>query len=203
MTTIWNGIDTSRFAYTGPDPAGPAVVVARLAPEKDVETLLRATALAVRRYPDFRLEVAGDGPCRAALERFTAELGLVGWVRFLGPVRDVPALLARARLFVLPSLTEGVSLTLLEAMARGLPVAATRVGGNVEVVADGETGLLVPAGDPPALPAALLRLWGDPEEGARLGRAARRRVEDHFDVRAMVAAYEAPYRPRRARGSPR
>jgi glycosyltransferase involved in cell wall biosynthesis len=200
VTTIWNGIDVTGFAYAGPDPAGPAVLVARLAPEKDVETLLNATALAARERPDFRLEVAGDGPCRPALERAAADLGVAGRVRFLGEVRDVPALLARARLFALSSLTEGVSLTLLEAMSRGLPVAATRVGGNAEVVADGETGLLVPPGDPPALAAALLRLWADPAEAARLGRAGRRRVEAHFDVRGMVAAYEDLYRPCPARG---
>jgi glycosyltransferase involved in cell wall biosynthesis len=93
-----------------------------------------------------------------------------------------------------------VSLTLLEAMACGLPVVATRVGGNVEVVPDGEAGLLVPAGDTGALADALLRLWTDPALAARMGRAGRRRVEAHFDVRVMVAAYEALYRPRRARG---
>ncbi len=102
-----------------------------------------------RREDDaFRLEIAGDGPCMADLRRTAAELGLGGACTFHGQVRDVPALLARAGLFVLPSLTEGVSLTLLEAMACGLAVVATRVGGNPEVVADGETGLLVAARRP-------------------------------------------------------
>jgi glycosyltransferase involved in cell wall biosynthesis len=194
VSTIWNGIDLARFAYAGPDPAGPAVTVARLSPEKDLETLLHAVALVVRRHPGFRLEVAGDGPCRADLERVAAELGLGGAVRFLGSVRDVPGLLARARLFALSSLTEGISLTLLEAMARGLPVVATRVGGNVEVVAEGQTGLLVPARNPAALADALGRLWADAGECTRLGRAGRQRVEQHFDVRRMVAEYEAIYR---------
>jgi glycosyltransferase involved in cell wall biosynthesis len=196
VTTVWNGIDVMRFAYAGPCAGGPVVAVARLSPEKDLETLLRAIALAVQEEPRLRLEVAGDGPCRGDLERTTAELGLGEHVHFLGQVRDVPALLARASLFVLPSRTEGISLTLLEAMARGLPVIATRVGGNVEVVAESETGLLVPSGDPAALARALVRLWRDPETGRRLGAAGRCRVETHFDIRRMVAEYEALYHGR-------
>ncbi len=193
VRTIWNGIDLGRFAYTGPCAGGPAVIVARLAPEKDVDTLLRAAATIVRACPDFRLEIAGDGPCRGDLERRAAERGLGECVRFLGAVRDVPALLARARLFVLSSLTEGISLTLLEAMARGLPVVATEVGGNVEVVRPGETGFLVPPQQPDQLAQTLLQLWLDPVLGARLGRAGRQRVEGLFDVRRMVAEYEALY----------
>ncbi len=204
--TVWNGIDLTRFRYQAARPDGPAVIVARLNPEKDIETLLRATALAVREAPDFRLEVAGNGPCLPALKQTAAELGLGEHVRFLGEVRDVPGLLARARFFVLSSVSEGVSLTLLEAMASGLAVAATRVGGNPEVVVDGETGLLVPAREPAALAAALLRLHRDAAERGRMGTAGRRRVEEHFDVRGMVARYEALYRERdtasrgRARG---
>jgi glycosyltransferase involved in cell wall biosynthesis len=94
---------------------------------------------------------------------------------------------------VLPSLSEGISLTLLEAMASGMAVAATRVGGNPEVVADGETGLLVPAGDPPALATALLRLRRQRELNRSMGRAGRARVEGRFDIRRMVADYEALY----------
>jgi glycosyltransferase involved in cell wall biosynthesis len=197
VSTIWNGIDLGRFAYSGPRADGPAVTVARLNPEKDMATLLRAVALVVRSQPAFRLEVAGDGPCLADLKQTAADLRLNGHVRFLGLVSDVPALLIRARLFVLSSVSEGVSLTLLEAMARGLPVAATRVGGNPEVVADGDTGLLVPARSPAALAEALLRLYGDADLGRRLGLAGRRRVEAHFDVRRMVARYEALYRQQR------
>jgi glycosyltransferase involved in cell wall biosynthesis len=167
--------------------------VARLSPEKDIESLLKATALAAREDADLRLEVAGDGPCMAELRRAAAGFGIDGRVRFLGEVRDVPALLARAGLFVLPSRTEGVSLTLLEAMASGLAVVATRVGGTPEVVAHGETGLLVPPGDPAALAAAVLRLRRDAFERERMGRAGRLRVERRFDVRRMTAAYERLY----------
>jgi glycosyltransferase involved in cell wall biosynthesis len=193
IRTVWNGIDVSRFAFRGPQAGGPVVMVGRLSPEKDVATLLRAAALAARAEPAFRLEIAGDGACLPALRQLARGLGLEDQVRFLGEVRDVPALLARAAAFVLPSLTEGISLTILEAMARGLPVAATRVGGNPEVILDGETGLLVPSQDPAALADALLRLFRDPALGRRLGEAARQRVETHFDVRRMVADYEQLY----------
>ena len=193
VRTIHNGIDVGRFPYSGPRPAGPAVLVARLSPEKDVETLLRAASLVVRDDPGFRLEIAGDGPCMPSLRQMTTTLGLDQYVRFLGQVHDVPSVLGRAGLFVLSSLSEGISLTLLEAMASGLPVVATRVGGNPEVVADGETGLLLPASDPAALAAALLRLRRDGDKAARMGRAGRRRVEERFDVRRMVAEYEQMY----------
>ena len=201
IRTIWNGIDVARFNYVGPSPDGPVVMVSRLSPEKDVETLLRAAALAVRERFSFRLEIAGDGPCRPSLEQIARESNLEGCVRFLGEVRDVPALLARASLFVLPSLTEGVSLTLLEAMARGLPIVATRVGGNPEVVIEGETGVLVPAQDPAALARAMLQIQGDCDAGRSMGQAGRRRVEQHFDIRRMVSQYEDQYRAALGRGA--
>lgn len=193
VRAICNGIDTQRFAFTGPQPDGPAVIVARLSPEKDIDTLLRAAALVVKRDAAFRLEIAGDGPCGTALRQTCSDLGLDGTVRFLGQVRDVSGLLARAGLFVLSSRSEGISLTLLEAMACGLPLVATRVGGNPEVIAEGETGILVPPENPPALADALLRLRSDPQIGVRLGEAGRRRVEEHFDIRRMVAQYETLY----------
>jgi sugar transferase (PEP-CTERM/EpsH1 system associated) len=193
LCTVWNGIDVARFAYRGPRAGGPAVMVGRLSPEKDVATLVRAVALVVREQPAFELHVAGDGSCLPALKQLAGELALDRHVRFLGEVRDVPALLEAASVFVLPSLTEGISLTLLEAMARGLPVVATRVGGNPEVIVDGETGLLVPVQAPADLAAAMLRLCRDPEASRQMGLAGRRRVEQHFDVRRMVADYEALY----------
>jgi glycosyltransferase involved in cell wall biosynthesis len=193
VETLRNGIDTRHFAFTGPKPDGPAVVVARLSPEKDVATLLDAAAQVVREQPDFRLAVAGDGPCMAELRQRASELGLGDRVQFLGMVRDVAGLLAGARLYVLSSVSEGVSLTLLEAMARGLPVVATRVGGTPEVVADGETGLLVPPREPAALATALARVGRDADLARRLGAAGRRRAERHFDVRRVVADYERMY----------
>ena len=135
----------------------------------------------------------GDGPCRAALAALAAGLGIQDQVAFSGEADNVPELLAQASMFVLPSLSEGVSLSLLEAMATGLPVVATRVGGNVEVVEEGQTGFLVPAREPARLAEAIIRLAADPDLACRMGTAGRRRVETTFDVRAMVRAYEALY----------
>jgi glycosyltransferase involved in cell wall biosynthesis len=193
LSRLWNGIDLTRFSYLGPCAGGPVVMVARMSPEKDTETLLRAAALAVRADATFRLEIAGDGACLLDLRRLTEELELAGHVHFHGAVRDVPALLSRASLFVLPSISEGVSLTLLEAMARGLPIIATRVGGNPEVVVDGETGFLVPPRSPEILAERLLHVLHRPVLGRALGLAGRQRVEQHFDVRKMLGRYEELY----------
>ncbi len=207
VCTFWNGIDLTRFDYAGPRPDGSAVTVARLSPEKDIATLLRAAAQVARDFPGLRLEIAGKGPCLPELRQLAAERGLGECVTFLGEVHDVPELLARAALFVLPSRTEGISLTLLEAMARGLPVVATRVGGNPEVVAEGETGLLVAPADPHQLAVAMLALLRDPHRRECMGRGGRRRVEAHFEVRGMLARYEGLYEqllpsPTRQQGQP-
>jgi glycosyltransferase involved in cell wall biosynthesis len=196
VLTLRNGIDVSRFTYAGPHKGGPVVTVARPRPEKGLETLVRAAALAAAERPGFRLEVAGDGPCLLGLQKMVRTLGVGEHVRFLGEVRDVPSLLARASLFAQSSVEAGISRPLLEAMARGLPVVATRVGGNPEVVADGASGLLVPPGDPPALARAMLELGADRNRGRQMGLTGRRRVEQGFDVRQMVARYEALYRAR-------
>jgi glycosyltransferase involved in cell wall biosynthesis len=194
VRTIWNGIDLTRFAYTGSCPGGPAVLVARLVPEKDLPTLLQAAALVVRREPTFRLQVAGDGPCMTEARLTIQDLDLQDHVQLLGECRDVPAVLRQASLFVMSSRTEGISLTLLEAMACGLPIVATRVGGNTEVVQDGQTGWLVPAGDVQELANAVERLWRNVEEAQQFGRAGRERVVQHFDVQRMVSQYEDLYR---------
>jgi glycosyltransferase involved in cell wall biosynthesis len=191
---IHNGIDVSRFRYSGPRDDGPTLMIGRLSAEKDVATLLRAAAIVVRDDRTFRLDIAGDGACAADLRQLSGELGLNEHVRFLGHVQDTPALYAGSSMCVLPSLTEGISLVLLEAMARGLPVVATAVGGNPEVVLDRQTGLLAPAGDPGALALAIARLRADRPMAHAMGAAGRRRVEAHFDVRRMVGEYEALYR---------
>jgi sugar transferase (PEP-CTERM/EpsH1 system associated) len=193
VCTIRNGIDLTRFAFQGPADDGPIVTVARLSPEKDVANLVRAAARVVAQHPQARFEIAGDGPCRAELAQLAQELGVAQQVTFHGEVRDIPALLARARLFVLPSQTEGISLTLLEAMARGLPVVATQVGGTPEVIESGVTGLMVPPRDPAALAEAIARIFVDPQRGRDMGRAGRTRVENAFDIRTMTKQYEALY----------
>ncbi len=191
--TISNGIDTARFTLAGPVENGPAVFVGRLSPEKDVATLLRATALVLRKRPSFRLHIAGTGSCRAELSAMARTLGLDNCVTFLGEVRDIPPLLSRASLFVLPSLTEGLPLTVLEAMACGLPVVATSVGGTPEAVANGRSGLLVEPAQPEQLADALLRVYVDFELARQMGAAGAQLARDRFDVRTMVTKYETLY----------
>jgi glycosyltransferase involved in cell wall biosynthesis len=193
ISTIWNGVDLSRFSATPVDRAGPVVTVARLVPEKDIGTLLHATALASRHDASLRLEIAGDGPCRGDLQRLSQQMGIGNRVAFLGTVAGVADLLARASMFVLPSQTEGISLAVLEAQARNVPVIATRVGGNTEVISDGENGLLVAPGDAQALAGAILRLRTDAELAGRLARAGRVRAERDFNVRSMVERYHSLY----------
>jgi glycosyltransferase involved in cell wall biosynthesis len=193
VRSIWNGIDRDRFGFSGPVADAPAVFVGRLSPEKDVETLLRAAAIAVERRPSFRLRIAGAGPCAGGLSALADTLGLRGHVEFLGEVRDVPALLRGASLFVLSSVTEGLPLTVLEAMACGLPVVSTRVGGTPEAVVQGVSGLLVNPRDPGQLAHAMLQIHSDADLARRMGLAGRARVEEHFDVRTMVSRYESLY----------
>jgi glycosyltransferase involved in cell wall biosynthesis len=200
ISAIRNGIDTARFAYTGPADGGPAVMVGRLSPEKDVQTLLDAVVIVARDEPAFRLEIAGSGSMLEPMKQRAAASGLAGTVTFLGNVNDIPALLGRASMTVLSSFTEGISLTLLEAMSRGLPVVATRVGGNPEVVVDGLTGRLVPARNAATLAAAILDLWRNPSASKSMGLAGNDRVKNHFDVRVMVRAYESLYRKVQGQG---
>ncbi len=194
VTRIWNGIDLGDFSFTGPVASPIAISVARLSAEKDFPTLLRAVALALPEVPDLQLKLVGDGPERANLERLTRELGITSGVEFLGERTDVPRLLAQAGFFVSSSLTEGISLTLLEAMAVGLPVVATAVGGNSEIVAEGVTGQLVPPADPAALARAIVTFCRTEDRWPAFGQAGRDRVAEHFEVHRMVSDYERLYR---------
>jgi glycosyltransferase involved in cell wall biosynthesis len=168
--------------------------VARLSPEKDFATLLRATWILIKDSPDFRLKIVGDGGERQKLEQLSEELNLTNHVEFLGERSDVSQLLPQAGFFVSSSRTEGISLTLLEAMAVGLPVVATRVGGNPEIVVEGKTGRLVQPQSPEALALAMRDLLKDQEGWPVFGELARQRVEQHFNVRNMVRQYEDLYR---------
>jgi glycosyltransferase involved in cell wall biosynthesis len=134
----------------------------------------------------------GEGPEREALEALVKKFGLQGAVHFLGHRDDVAALLPGFDLFALASRTEGTSLTLLEAAAAGLPIVATRVGGNPEIVTDGETGLLVGAGEPAAFADAITSVWARPDR-ARMGAAGRALVEERYGIGKMLAAYETLY----------
>ncbi len=199
---IYNGVDTRRFspghrqaARAALDIAPGSIVigtVARLDPVKDQTGLLRAFAR-VADDPRALLLIAGDGPCRAELEITVSALGLRGRVCLLGERNDVPRILAALDVFVLSSIGEGMSNTILEAMATGLAVVATRVGGNPELVVHGVTGLLVEPRSPDALAAAMRHYLEDPVPMARHGRAARELAQSEFSLERMVGAYEQLY----------
>lgn len=191
---LWNGVDLDRFEYRGPSTQPVAISVARLSPEKDYATLLRATWILIKDRPDFRLKIVGDGGERQKLEQLARELNLNDHVEFLGERSDVSSLLPQAGFFVSSSSTEGISLTLLEAMSVGLPVVTTRVGGNPEIVVEGKTGRLVAPHSPEELALAMRGLLKDQEAWPVYGELARQRVEQHFNVRNMVRQYEDLYR---------
>ncbi len=193
ISTIWNGINLDRFAYRWPTIEPTAISIARLSADKDFPTLLKAVPLVLPHVPDFRLRIVGDGPERATLERLIDELSLREHVELLGERHDVPDLLAKSGFFVSSSRSEGLSLTLLEAMAVGLPVVTTSVGGNPEIVVEGHTGRLVPDHNPAALADAIVEMCKEREAWVAMGLLGRKRVEQHFEVRQMVALYEAMY----------
>src|SRR5262249_22925832 len=140
------------------------------------------------------LVIAGDGPCRAELAGVVSSLGLESCVHLLGERPDIPRVLAALDVFVLPSIAEGISNTLLEAMATGLPIVATRVGGNPELVRDGVNGLLVPRQDPDALASALGAYLSDAQLRAAHGDASRRRAVESFGLDRMCEDYARLYR---------
>ncbi len=179
----------------GVPPDAPLIgAVGRLVPIKGLEYLLEAAALVVRRRPAAVFVLVGDGPLRLALENRARALGLVRQVRFAGWRMDVEHVYGDLDVVVLPSLHEGTPVSVIEAMAAGRPVVATRVGGVPDLLQDGETGLLVPPRDPAALAAAILDLLEDPTLRARLGEAARGAAYPRFDVTRLAADTAAYYR---------
>ena len=185
---IPNAVDVDAVPRARHDGGPPLVVaVGRLAEPKDALTLVRALA-GVRGRP-FTALLVGDGPDRASVEAEVRRLGLQDAVALAGTRDDVPELLARADVFALSSRSEGAPLSILEAMAAGLPVVSSQVGGVPELVVDGETGLLVPPGDPAAMAAALGRLLADAGLRRRLGAAGRERAQRCFDVRRQRRAH--------------
>jgi glycosyltransferase involved in cell wall biosynthesis len=201
LTVIRNSARTDAFA--APDPAFrdrlrnvfsgrvSRVVVAagRLSPEKGFDVLVEAAAGVLATDPVVGVVLFGEGDERAKLERRVSELGLGDRFRIPGFTRDFDRLLPWADVLVLPSFTEGLPNVALEASAAGVPVVATAVGGTPEVVADGETGYLVPPGDANALADRLLALLRDEAIRARMGRAGRERMRDAFSFEAQAAAY--------------
>jgi glycosyltransferase involved in cell wall biosynthesis len=180
---------SARAALGIPEDLALVVAVGNLYPVKDHATLVRAIA----RLPAARVAIAGRGDQEAPLRALAAQLGLADRVHLLGLRDDVETVFAAADVFVQPSLSEGLPLAVLEAMATGLPVVATSVGGIPEVIADGRTGLLVPASDPLALAAALAKVLSSPDLAKSLGRSGRERALAEFSVEQMTERYRRLY----------
>ena len=208
MTQIYNGVDGVRFApapervpMAGCPFKGPGLcivgTVGRMLTVKAQPLLAEAFIEALRARPglaeSLRLVMVGDGPLRAECQQRldAAGVGHLAWLP--GERSDIPAVMRGLDLFVLPSLAEGISNTILEAMASGLPVVATRVGGNADLVRDGESGQVVPPGDVPALAGALADWASDPPRRRKAGGLGRCIVEQRFTLQAMVSAYRAVY----------
>ncbi len=198
---ILNGIDTDRFCPFEGDReserrrvlglSGRPLVgtVCRLVEYKGISTLLQAFAGLRRRFPDAVLVIVGDGADRSKFQQQAVQLGIAPHVHFLGMRNDVAAIYPLLDMFVLPSHTEGISLTLLEAASCALPIVATTVGGNPEIIADGRTGRLVPPHDADALETAIVRLWEDAKEARTMGRLARERTVREFSLDRMADDY--------------
>jgi L-malate glycosyltransferase len=200
LAIIPNGLPEQAFAATRPALAREAGVerigfVSRMNdPSKNHELFLRVAAKLVPRFPKLQFVLAGDGWQRQHLEQVAQSLGLAGRVVFLGDRRDIPAVLASLDISVLPSRSESLSNVVLESMAAGLPVVATNVGGNRELIRDGEDGLLVPLGDEEALSCALERLLLDVELRREMGHRARASVLANYTVEKIRDQYQDLYR---------
>jgi glycosyltransferase involved in cell wall biosynthesis len=194
VSVIANGLEGT--AYVGSRRTGPirrVITIANLRPEKSHETLIAAAPLLQRTHPDLRYLIVGDGSRRAELEALARVKGVDGLFEFLGHREDVPQLLADADAFVLPSRSEAFPNCLLEAMAAGLPVVASAVGGILDLVEPGRTGILVPPSDAQALAAALRTLTADPAQARAMGAAARCEVLARYSFDRMVRAFEDLY----------
>jgi len=204
LAVIRNGIVPSKFRSTPgaspirqelglPADAPVVLVLSRLNPMKGVEYFLDAAAIVARALPQVRFLIVGDGLNKFDLEERAASLGIADRVVFTGFRTDVPQLLAEASLSVLPSLSEGLSNTLLESMAAGVPVIATQVGGNPEIIEDGVSGLLVPPRDAAALAAAMNKLLSNPVLASAVREAGQRRIAEYFSMQASIQQVEQLY----------
>jgi glycosyltransferase involved in cell wall biosynthesis len=199
LVVIPNGIPVTAFSrppsptlrktLTGPVERPIILTLARLDKQKGHPYLLRAAV----QVPDALFLLAGDGPERAGLENLVQQLGIAGRVLFLGYRQDIADLLKICDMMVLPSLYEGLPLSILEAMAAGKPVIATNIGGTNEAVIDGQTGLLVPPADPPALAAAIRKLIENPLLAGKLAAAGKEQVQREFSVETMICRVTQVY----------
>ncbi len=191
-----NGILLERFAPPqGTRRDEPLVTcTANLTPVKNHAVLLRAWRAVLGAHPDARLTLLGDGPLREDLMRRAREDGIEGSVEFAGLKADVRPFLWRSAVFVLPSTREGLPLSMLEAMAAGLPCVASRVGGIPAALGDGEAGILVAPDSPEEMARALVSLLADPVRREKLGRCGRNRVAERYSLEACVDVIERTYR---------
>lgn len=206
ITVIYNGINIQRLI---PEPSaiervrntlglsGNTKIVgisASLTALKDHDTFLRAAQIISSTMPEVKYSILGDGPLRQELEKLAGELGIESKVLFLGNLTGVSPYLSVFDIVCLTSnQPEGCSNAILEAMALGKPVVATRVGGNVELVEDGKTGLLVPVQNPKALADAILYILNNPEQAKEMGKQGKNRVAKDFSLERMISDYEAIY----------
>lgn len=197
LTVIRNGVDLQRFGpplHSAVRPKGPTVgVLANLRPEKGLRQLVEAAALVKQRAPETSFAIWGEGPLRSELEARVRALGLVDTVRLHGSTREPENALRQCDMLVLPSLSEASSNVVLEAMASGVPVVATRVGGTPALVSHGETGLLVPPGDPRALADAIVKLVQTPGLAEQLAAGARARALAEFGMNRMLERIDDLY----------
>lgn len=197
MAVIPNGIGLPSWPPLRQDgEAGPPTVasIGRLVPEKRHDVLLEAVRRCLVEVEDLQCWIVGDGPEREKIEDLISDMGLRDSVKMLGEQRDVPALLSRLAVVVNSSEREGLPLSLLEAMAAGVPVVATDVGGNREIVRDGETGILVPPEDHEALARGICRLLREPGAAKGMAGKARSLVEEKHSIDAASKKYEDLYR---------
>jgi len=202
---IPNGVDVRRYELSvdrqtirrklGFRPGSPLIVtVGRLTKQKGHRHLIAAAAAVVSRHPDAHFLFVGDGGLKETLQAQTEALGISEHTHFLGVRDDVPDILAVADLFVLPSLWEGLSIALLEAMAAGRPIVATAVSGTIQVMIQGETGLLVPPGDSRALADVIIQLLSDPAQAQIMGQAAKQCIKRNFSAQKQANEHIALYR---------
>lgn len=204
IDVIYNGIETTEFnngadreakrKELGINSADIAVgMIGRFAPVKNHRMLLSAFKDVLKVISNIKLILAGDGALKKECAEFTLKLGMQNNVSFLGRRSDIPALLSAFDIYVLPSIAEAASLTLLEAMAAGLPVVAMDAGGNPEIVLNDRTGILVSPGDSAGFSKAIITLAQDPEKRKRLGSSGKKRSEEMFTMDMMLAKYEELY----------
>jgi glycosyltransferase involved in cell wall biosynthesis len=194
VEVIPNGVDLKTFAPGHRSTRHPLslLFVGRLHMQKGLDVLLQALAMLPPHLRDVsRLVLVGDGPEKASLQRLAAQLGLLRMVEFRGWVdrKDIAAIYATADIFVFPSREEGMPNAVLEAMASGLPIIATRISGSEELVVTGKNGILAEVEDVPALAAALGQLMTDATLRDRMGRASRERIEERYSWQATAKAY--------------